>query len=57
MPSAMLPRDVCEEVYITLREAIRNALVHSGTTLLDVTIGISESELLARVSDSGRSLG
>jgi signal transduction histidine kinase len=51
---AMLPREVCEEVYYTLREAIRNALVHSGTTRLDVTVGISESQLHARVSDTGR---
>lgn len=52
--TARLPRDVCEEVYVTLREAIRNALVHSGTTRLDVTVDVSESELLARVSDTGR---
>jgi signal transduction histidine kinase len=52
--TAMLPGQVCEEVYVTLREAIRNALVHSGTTRLDVTVGISESQLHARVSDAGR---
>lgn len=52
--TATLPRDVCEEVYVTLREAIRNALVHSGSTRLDVTLGISESQLYARVSDTGR---
>lgn len=51
---AMLPGVVCGEVYVTLREAVRNALVHSGTTRLDVTVGISESHLLARVSDTGR---
>ncbi|MGH3824240.1 MAG: sensor histidine kinase [Pseudonocardiaceae bacterium] len=52
--TAMLPGEVCEEVYVTLREAIRNALVHSGTTRLDVTVEISESQLQARVSDTGR---
>ncbi len=52
--TVMLPGQVCEEVYVTLREAIRNALVHSGTTQLDVTVGISESQLLARVSDTGQ---
>jgi signal transduction histidine kinase len=52
--TAMLPREVCAEVYFTLREAIHNALVHSGTTRLDVTIEISESQLHARVSDTGR---
>ncbi len=52
--TAMLPGDMCGEVYVTLREAIRNALVHSGTTLLNVAVGISESRLLARVSDTGR---
>ncbi|MDQ3760191.1 MAG: ATP-binding protein [Actinomycetota bacterium] len=52
--TVMLQQDVCEEVYVILREAIRNALVHSGTTRLDVTVGISESELHARVSDTGR---
>jgi signal transduction histidine kinase len=52
--TAMLPREVSEEVYFTLREAIHNALVHSGTTRLDVTVGISESQLHAQVSDTGR---
>lgn len=52
--TTMLPEEVCEEVYVTLREAIRNALVHSGTTRLDVTVGISETQLHARVSDTGR---
>ena len=37
-----------------LREAIRNALVHSGTARLDVTVEISESRLHARVFDTGR---
>lgn len=52
--TAMLPQELCEEVYFTLREAIRNALVHSGTTRLGVTVRISESQLHARVSDTGR---
>jgi signal transduction histidine kinase len=52
--TSMLPEQVCEEVYVTLREAIRNALVHSGTARLDVTVEISESRLHARVSDTGR---
>jgi signal transduction histidine kinase len=52
--TAMLPQEVREEVYFTLREAIRNALVHSDTTRLDVTVGIRESHLHARVSDTGR---
>lgn len=51
---AMLPEEVCEEVYVTLREAIRNALVHSGTSRLDVIVGISKSRLDAQVSDTGR---
>ncbi|MGH3672818.1 MAG: sensor histidine kinase, partial [Pseudonocardiaceae bacterium] len=51
---SMLPIDVCEEVYFTLREAIRNALVHSGTSRLDVTVVINESQLRAWVSDTGR---
>lgn len=51
---AMLSREICEEVYIILREAIRNALVHSGATQLEVTVGISEAQLYAQVSDTGR---
>lgn len=52
--TAMLPQPVCEQVYFTLREAIHNALVHSKTTRLDVTVGITQSHLHARVSDTGR---
>lgn len=50
----MLPAEVCEEVFIMLREAIRNTLVHSGATRLDVSVVISEPQLVARVSDTGR---
>lgn len=52
--TATLPEEVCSEVYVTIREAIRNALVHSGTTRLDVTVEVSKSRLLATVSDAGR---
>ncbi len=52
--TTMLPGEACGEVYVTLREAIRNALVHSGTTRLDVAVGISEFQLHAQVSDTGR---
>lgn len=48
-----LPQEVCEQVYYALREAIHNALVHSGTTRLDVTVGVSDAHLHARVSDTG----
>lgn len=51
--TAMLPEQVSEELYVTLREAIRNALVHSHTTRLDVMVRISASVLRARVSDTG----
>lgn len=51
---ARLPEDVCGEIYVTLREAMRNALVHSGTSRLDVSVKIGDSHLLARVSDTGR---
>ena len=51
---AMLPGEICEEVYIMLREAIRNALVHSGTPQLHVTVEVSESQLRAQVSDTGQ---
>jgi signal transduction histidine kinase len=50
----VLPKDLCEEIYVTLREAMRNALVHSGASRLDVSIEISASHLLAQVSDTGR---
>ncbi|MGH3830263.1 MAG: sensor histidine kinase [Pseudonocardiaceae bacterium] len=48
-----MPPELREEVYGTVREAIRNALAHSGTTRLDITIAISELELRAQVSDTG----
>lgn len=52
--TTMLPAHMCEEVFVTLREAIRNALVHSGTTRLDVSLAITESRLHAQVCDAGR---
>lgn len=51
---ATLPADICEELYLVLREAIRNALVHSGATRLDIVLCVTESQFHARVADTGR---
>lgn len=52
--TATVPVEICEEVYIVLREAMRNALAHSGATRIDVTVEIGEFALAARVCDTGR---
>jgi signal transduction histidine kinase len=49
-----LPAGVTEEVFLAVREAIRNALAHSGTAVLDVDLTIRDDTLLASVRDRGR---
>ncbi|MFC4061524.1 sensor histidine kinase [Planomonospora corallina] len=51
---AGLPWEVREELYILLREAVRNALLHSGTAEIHVELEGLDGVLRAVVSDRGR---
>ncbi|WP_283138066.1 sensor histidine kinase [Rhizohabitans arisaemae] len=52
-PPISLPWEVTEELYILLREAVRNAMLHSGTTELAVALETADGVLRASVSDHG----
>ncbi|MFV2013548.1 MULTISPECIES: sensor histidine kinase [unclassified Micromonospora] len=49
-----LPPDTTEELYLILREAVRNALRHAAPRRLDVTVNAAATEVRAVVSDDGR---
>ncbi len=49
-----LPDDACEELYLVLREAIRNAVLHSGARTLEVTVTVTDAEVHASVRDDGQ---
>ncbi len=49
----LLPRAAEEELYLALREAIRNAVQHSGLTELRVELEASGAGVSARVRDNG----
>lgn len=49
-----LPSDVAEELYLTLREAIRNTLRHAGASALTITLEVDEADgVVASVTDDG----
>lgn len=50
----VVPPAVTEEIYVVLREAVRNALLHSGSDRLDVSVEVGATSLTATVSDHGR---
>ncbi len=50
---ADVPDEVCEELFIMLREAIRNAVLHSGGRSIDVRVDVDESQVHAIVEDDG----
>ncbi len=54
--STGVPTVIVEEVYVVLQEAVRNALLHSGTDRLVVTLRVSDSAIAADVADDGRGL-
>jgi signal transduction histidine kinase len=51
-----LPEQVALALYRVFQEAAQNALKHSQTDRLDVSIAVEESELALRVRDFGRGL-
>lgn len=49
-----LPLEVSEELYIVLREAVRNAVRHAGPHTIVVDIDIQDGKAVAKVVDDGR---
>lgn len=49
----LLPPEISEELYIIVREAIRNALLHSRTSVLRVSLNLSETLASASIEDEG----
>jgi len=48
-----LPSNICEEVYLILREAIRNALRHAQPTELSLSVAADETAVTASCADNG----
>jgi PAS domain S-box-containing protein len=48
-----IPRALATQVYLTMREAVRNAVKHSGCSRLAITLEIREGELRGLVEDDG----
>lgn len=48
-----LPADITEELYLILREAIRNALRHADPSHLQIQLDVGERSVLAAVVDDG----
>lgn len=49
-----LPADVAEELFVILREALRNVLAHAGACRVSVTVVVAPHEVNAAVGDDGR---
>ena len=49
----VLPSDICEELYLILREAIRNSLRHAQPSELRIAIVADETTVTASVGDNG----
>jgi signal transduction histidine kinase len=52
--TSTLMSEVCEELYLVLREAVRNALVHGKASRLRVHLQLTNVELRAAVGDNGK---
>jgi signal transduction histidine kinase len=50
----LLPDEICEELYVVLREAIRNAALHAKANKLEVSVTIAGGEAQAMVRDDGK---
>ena len=49
-----VPPEVRSQVFVILREAVRNAVAHSGCGVISVGLKISEEMIVGRVEDNGR---
>jgi PAS domain S-box-containing protein len=48
-----VPSPTEEQAFLVMREAVRNALAHSGCGRIQVSVGVEEAELRGRVEDDG----
>jgi signal transduction histidine kinase len=48
-----IPPHVADQAYLVMREAVRNALEHSGCGRVEVSIEVQDAELWGRVKDDG----
>ena len=51
---ALVPPHVREQLFVILREGVRNAVSHSGAGRIDVGVRVSPEEVAGRVEDDGR---
>lgn len=51
-----LPDYVRDQLYLVLREGVRNAVAHSGSERIEVEVGITPRHVTARVRDHGTGL-
>ena len=54
---ALVPPRVREQMFLILREAVRNAVSHSGAGQLSIEVRVSPETVVGRVQDDGRGLG
>jgi PAS domain S-box-containing protein len=48
-----VPPPTAEQAYLVMREAVRNALAHSGCTRIEVSLEVDDAGLRGRVEDDG----
>jgi PAS domain S-box-containing protein len=51
---ALVPPHVREQLFVILREGVRNAVSHSGAGRIDVGVRVCAGEVVGRVEDDGR---
>jgi PAS domain S-box-containing protein len=51
---SLIPPHVREQLFLTLREAVRNAVSHSGADHLRIRVEVYPERVVARVEDDGR---
>jgi signal transduction histidine kinase len=51
---ALVPPHVREQLFVILREGVRNAVSHSGAGRVDVGVRVCAGEVVGRVEDDGR---
>jgi len=56
LPSCNLSTDVRHNVFLTVKEALNNALKHSGATEIIIAISTWEEEFEIKISDNGHGL-
>lgn len=54
LPDINIPKMIQKELFLCVKEAVHNAIKHSGSDVIDVSMSVNNNTLILRITDQGK---